>query len=260
MRKSRSRERASVWASSSSGGNGASCVTTSRGSHSARVPSCQKGRTPTAGMRRCYVSGRRGCPVLLERAESAYGFFDLYEHRWFAMIPLCGRRLPEFLPGSSRLRSISWQSRWRYRSRNRLAVCHRHAHRSGKTACLDVAIFALAAEVGTTGHDDRPAYLLRHRPPHRRGRGVFKGEADCGKLGRAKDGLLVQVADRLRTLAGPDEVPLATAILRAASTATTVGAGAHRSQRLWLAQSIRSGRACSTRIRLSPSAWPIMPG
>ena len=133
---------------------------------------------------------------------------------------------------------------------------------SGKTACLDVAIFALAAEVGT----DRP---------RRQARRIFfvidrrivvdeaysRAKRIAASLAEAKDGLLVQVADRLRTLAGPDEVPLATAILRG---------GIYRDDRWSRSPSQPTvvvgtvdqvgSRLLYRGYGLSPSAWPIHAG
>jgi CRISPR-associated endonuclease/helicase Cas3 len=133
---------------------------------------------------------------------------------------------------------------------------------SGKTACLDVAIFALAAEVGT----DRP---------RRQARRIFfvidrrivvdeaysRSKRIAARLAEAKNGLLMQVADRLRTLAGPDEVPLATAILRG---------GIYRDDRWSRSPSQPTvvvgtvdqvgSRLLYRGYGLSPSAWPIHAG
>lgn len=130
---------------------------------------------------------------------------------------------------------------------------------SGKTACIDVAIFALAASV--------------ERPQPRRilfvvDRRLVVDEAHArairaaGRLAEAKGGVLGVVADRLRQLAGgADAPPLATAILRG---------GIYRDDG-WVRSPIQPTVVLSTVDQIgsrllfrgygvSPNAWPIHAG
>ena len=132
------------------------------------------------------------------------------------MIPLTAGSFPDFFQALHGCDPFPWQSRLATQvlASGWPSVIAMPTG-SGKTACLDVAIFALAAEVGM-------------EQPRRQARRIFfvidrrivvdeaysRAKRIAARLAEAKDGLLAQVADRLRALAGPDEVPLATAILR----------------------------------------------
>ena len=133
---------------------------------------------------------------------------------------------------------------------------------SGKTACLDVAIFALAAEVGTNlqrRQARRIFFVIDRRivvdEAYSRARRI------AARLAEAKGGLLGHVAERLRSLAGPGEAPLATAILRG---------GIYRDDR-WSKSPCQptvvvgtvdqvGSRLLHRGYGLSPSAWPIHAG
>ena len=88
---------------------------------------------------------------------------------------------------------------------------------AGKTACVDIAVFAMAAladtERGTTPHPRRLFYTVDRR-------NIVDQTYDraaklAAKLAGAQDGILRRVADRLRTLAGGDNPqPLAVHRLR----------------------------------------------
>ena len=86
---------------------------------------------------------------------------------------------------------------------------------SGKTACLDVAVFALAAQAGLVGSLRRAPRRIFFVVDRR----VIVDEAHdraqklAGALAEARDGILHQVAERLRELAGSD-LPLAVQALR----------------------------------------------
>lgn len=90
---------------------------------------------------------------------------------------------------------------------------------SGKTACLDVAVYALAAQAGRTGtaglRAPRRIFFVVDRrvivdEAHQR------AEHLADQLARAQDGVLKEVADRLRIVAGSgqDALPLAVQALR----------------------------------------------
>jgi CRISPR-associated endonuclease/helicase Cas3 len=132
------------------------------------------------------------------------------------MIPLTDKAFPDFFRALHGCDPFPWQSRLATQVLETgwpsiIAM----PTGSGKTACIDVAIFILASEAGT----DEPRW---------QGRRIFfvidrrivvdeaysRATQIAARLAEAKDGLLAQIADRLRLLAGPNEMPLATAILR----------------------------------------------
>ena len=88
---------------------------------------------------------------------------------------------------------------------------------AGKTACVDIAVFAMAAladmERGTTPHPRRLFYTVDRR--NIVDQTYDRAAALARKLAGAQDGILRRVADRLRTLAGGDNPqPLAVHRLR----------------------------------------------
>ena len=88
---------------------------------------------------------------------------------------------------------------------------------AGKTACVDIAVFAMAVladtERGTTPHPRRLFYTVDRRNIVDQ---TYQRATDlAGKLAKAQDGILRRVADRLRMLAGGDNPqPLAVHRLR----------------------------------------------
>ncbi|GAB4250846.1 MAG: hypothetical protein Kow00109_26680 [Acidobacteriota bacterium] len=83
---------------------------------------------------------------------------------------------------------------------------------AGKTAVLDIAVFAMAADSSHPRRAPRRCFFVVDRrvvvdSAYERARHI------AGKLAAASDGVLRRVADRLRELSGGD-IPLATAILR----------------------------------------------
>jgi CRISPR-associated endonuclease/helicase Cas3 len=133
---------------------------------------------------------------------------------------------------------------------------------AGKTACIDVAIFALAAEEagqGSRRHARRIFFVIDRRivvdEAFRRAARIVKA------LAMATDGVVAQVANRLRLLAGPGESPLATAVMRG---------GIYRDDR-WAKSPAQPTVVVSTVDQvgsrllyrgygLSASAWPIHAG
>ena len=88
---------------------------------------------------------------------------------------------------------------------------------AGKTACVDIAVFAMAAladtERGTTPHPRRLFYTVDRR--NIVDQTYDRANVLAGKLAQAQDGILLRVADRLRRLAGGDNPqPLAVHRLR----------------------------------------------
>ncbi len=88
---------------------------------------------------------------------------------------------------------------------------------AGKTACMDIAVYALAAQAGRLA--ERQAFSAPRRIFFVVDRRVIVDEAFeraralAGKLRDARDGIVEEVADRLRQLAGGD-IPLAAHQLR----------------------------------------------
>lgn len=130
---------------------------------------------------------------------------------------------------------------------------------SGKTACIDVAIFALAAAVGRR-QPRRILFVVDRRlvVDEAHARAVRAAE----RLAEAKAGVLGAVAERLRELAGGgDAQPLATAILRG---------GIYRDDG-WVRSPLQPTVVLSTVDQIgsrllfrgygvSPNAWPIHAG
>lgn len=89
---------------------------------------------------------------------------------------------------------------------------------SGKTACMDIALFALAAHAGRVGRT--PGLRMPRRIFFVVDRRVIVDEAYQRaltlqeKLATARDGILYEVAERLRHLAGGSDLPLAVQALR----------------------------------------------
>ena len=88
---------------------------------------------------------------------------------------------------------------------------------AGKTACVDIAVFAMAAladtERSTTPHPRRLFYTVDRR--NIVDQTYDRANVLAGKLAQAQDGILHRVADRLRRLAGGDNPqPLAVHRLR----------------------------------------------
>ena len=88
---------------------------------------------------------------------------------------------------------------------------------AGKTACVDIAVFAMAVladtERGTTPHPRRLFYTVDRR--NIVDQTYDRANVLAGKLAKAQDGILHRVADRLRRLAGGDNPqPLAVHRLR----------------------------------------------
>lgn len=87
---------------------------------------------------------------------------------------------------------------------------------SGKTACIDIAMFALAASATTGQRLPRRIFFTVDRRIIV-DEAFSRARALAQKLQSAPDGILKQVADRLRQLAGaqtPDVVPLSAHVLR----------------------------------------------
>ncbi|MBI5445581.1 MAG: CRISPR-associated protein Cas3, partial [Deltaproteobacteria bacterium] len=130
---------------------------------------------------------------------------------------------------------------------------------SGKTACLDIAVFALAASAGQHAASPRRIWFVVDRrvivdEAHERARHL------CSLLREAKEGVVLEVADRLRELSGGGP-PLLAHLLRG---------GVYRDD-AWARSPLQPAVISSTVDQFgsrllfraygrSPKAWPIQAG
>jgi CRISPR-associated endonuclease/helicase Cas3 len=135
---------------------------------------------------------------------------------------------------------------------------------SGKTACLDVAIYALATEKTKPGalrrQPRRIAFVVDRRlvvdEAYERARSI------AAKLASAKDGVLAEAAGRLRALAGNAEAdPLATAVLRGGIYRDDAWVRSPAQPTVLVSTVDQVGSGLLFRgYGVSPKAWPIHAG